>query len=517
MGNEPRYKLFAQPYRITTDTGVLAQTICPVLAEQLPATQSATFDCSAVLTKLNQKEQKWNYLAYNLTQAQKDQLAGITDPGVGFEEYSVRSYPEASLSAQLLGFVGKTDAGEDVGYFGIEGLLENELKGKQDVKTVLTDALGYQLSGEGFRTPQQLQGRDVVLTIRRDVQFLAEQMLKEGIEKYGAKSGEIIILDPANGDILALANMPTFDPATYYEYDPELYKNHSLTDVYEPGSTFKVLTVAAGINEGVIAPDTQCPRCAGPRVYGKYTIKTWNEEYHPNISMTQALEKSDNIAMIFVSDLLGADRLRSYLQAFGIGQPIGIELQGDAPTPFPAKWGPVELATISFGQGIGTTSLQLIRAVATIANKGVLVHPTIVKSIIDPVTGDSAMPKQPAVQVITPETARTVSTMMESSAAHGEAKWVYAKNFRVAGKTGTSQIANEGGYAEKGTIASFIGFSPPENPKFVMLVKLVEPQSSPWAAETAAPLWFKLASRLYLLFGMPYDDTTSVLPQLDQG
>lgn len=510
--NEPRFKLYAQPSKITTDTGHISQSICTVLQER-NASQSASATCASILETLQQKDKRWSYLVSDITPEEKEKLSRLGEPAIGFEEYQTRVYPEASMAAQLLGFVGKNDVGEDVGYFGIEGALNKELQGSRDIKTILTDAFGYQLSGEGFRGKSDLHGRDIVLTIRRDIQHVAESQLALAMELYGAESGEVIILEPTTGKILALANNPTFTPSDYASTDPELYRNRSLVDIYEPGSTFKVLTVAAGINEGVITPNTVCTSCSGPRVFGKYTIRTWNDVYTPNITITQALEKSDNTGMIFIAERLGSDGLRTYLSKFGIGKPIGIDLQGDRDTPFPQKWGPVEMATISFGQGISTTSMQLLRAVAVIANDGKMVTPHIVESIDSAEKLAEYHTLQGSDQIISSESARTVTQMMVSAAEHGEAKWVYAKNFRVAGKTGTSQIASQGGYDETKTIASFIGFSPPENPKFVMLVKLVGPTSSPWAAETAAPLWFKLANRLHLLMHIPYEDAIT-LPEI---
>ncbi|MEX0895961.1 MAG: penicillin-binding protein 2, partial [Patescibacteria group bacterium] len=372
--------------------------------------------------------------------------------------------------------------------------------------TVLTDAFGRQLSAEQAIKDMATQGRDVTLTIRRDLQFLAEQTLAESVEKYQAKGGEIIILDPTTGDILALAAWPQFEQSQYHSSDQAHFPNPSLTSLYEPGSTLKILTVAAAIDAGAITPDTQCPNCAAARRYGKYTIRTWNDVYHPNITMTEALAKSDNTAMIYAAEQLGAEQFRSYLKKFGIGSRINIDLQGDRDTPFPERWGSVELATISFGQGVSTTSLQLIKAVGAIANDGFLMRPRIVKGVFDPSTNEYTESKKTTeAQVVAAETARAVTQMLVVSAQQGEAQWIQSPTHTVAGKTGTSQIATAGGYDSSKTIASYIGYAPPTDPKFVMLVKFTEPGSSPWAAETAAPVWYDMAQDLFISLNIPPD------------
>jgi len=215
--------------------------------------------------------------------------------------------------------------------------------------------------------------------------------------------------------------------------------------------------------------------------------------------MLDALARSDNTAMIFISEKLGHELFFEYLQKFGIGKELGIDLQGDRDTPLPTSWRPVETATRSFGQGITVTSLQLVRAVGAVANDGILMKPHIVDAVFDVVTGDTHVVSDAGKeQVITKETAQTLQQMLVFAAENGEAQWTYSKKIPVAGKTGTSQVAEEGGYKEDATITSFIGFSPPHNPDFLLLIKLHEPTTSPWAAETAAPLWYRIAEQISL-------------------
>lgn len=514
--NKTVYRAFAQPQTLTQDPTQITQLITPLILKEYAPYQDASSAAEKqavtaslekdILEKLSKKDSKWISLVPQVSESVKNDITNLNIHGLGFDGYEIRDYPEASMAAQLTGFVGKNDAGEDTGYFGIEGGLDQELKGRSLKTTVLTDALGQQLTAEQGAKNSNLNGRDVTLTIRRDLQNLVETKLRKGLEKYGAQSGEIIIMEPSTGKILAMAAAPTFSQSSFYKENASLYQNPSLSSLYEPGSTFKLITVAAGLEEKLISPDTQCDTCSGPRVYGKYTIRTWNDHYHPNTTMTEALENSDNVAMIFIAEKLGTEKFKQYLHQFGIGEALHIDLQGDQDTPFPQQWGPVELATRSFGQGITVTTLQLLRAVAAIANDGTMMRPLIVASVTDPATGQS-IPTQPREErkVVSKATADTLSTMMIAAAEHGEAQWTASAHHRVAGKTGTAQVVQAGGYNDDQTIASFVGFAPPEDPKFVMVVKLVNPTSSIWAAETAAPLWYSVANDLFLALNMPPD------------
>jgi cell division protein FtsI/penicillin-binding protein 2 len=513
VGNQDKYNLFANPRDITADKSQLADQIAAILYQDIyePLEEEVRPKLKEVkdkiLEKLN-KDAQWISLHRNISEETKEKINSLSLHAIGFDTYSTRFYPEASMAAHITGFVGKDQNGYDLGYFGIEGALNKELLGKTKKEFFKADALGSLLAGQNISSNVNVDGRDVYLTIRRDLQYTIETLLDKGMKKYGAKAGEIIILEPKTGKVLALAALPRYDQLNYNDFEASFYKNPGLVQTYEPGSTFKTITVAAALDAGVVTPDTVCTHCSGPRTIGKYTLKTWNEEYHPNITVTDALAKSDNVAMIFVSELLGQEKFIEYLKKFGIGEPIKIDLQEDTPTPFRRKWGPVELATASFGQGISTTSMQLIRAVSAIANQGLMMRPTILEKVYDHQAEKEILIKPHAErQVIEPKTASLMAQMMINSAHHGEAQWIVSKHHTVAAKTGTSQIPKEsgGGYYEDKTIASFIGFAPPEDPQFIMLVKLVEPSSSPWAAETAAPLWYGVAEKIFLLLNIPPD------------
>jgi cell division protein FtsI/penicillin-binding protein 2 len=517
VGNTGMYRIFAQPFIMDTQPDKVAAQLTPLLLQDddiyVQSTDSAQRQAyqeefqQNVVKKLSDHDTKWVALKNRTSDEVKKQVEALDIRGIGFEKYDVRSYPEASLAAQVVGFVGKDKDGNDLGYFGAEGGLDRELRGHEEKQTFWKDALGFHLLfGNNDAVQAENVGRDVVLTVRRDIQYMVEDMLKKGMETYGASAGEVIIMEPSTGKILALADFPNYDPSSFFNFDPEVYKNPSVAAAYEPGSTFKVLTISAGVDTGVLTPDTICTNCAEARKIGQYTLKTWNNEYHPNITMKDALAKSDNVAMIFASELIGQDKFIEYVKKFGIGEQTGIELEEESTPSLRKDWKPIDLATSSFGQGIAATGIQMVRAVGAIANNGMLMKPTILEKVIDPSKG-TEVKVEPVVsrQVISKESARTVTEMMVYAATNGESKWTISKNHLVAGKTGTAQIPIDGHYDDKKTIASFIGFAPPDNPRFVMLVKLREPQSSPWAAETAAPLWYHIAEKLYLMLNIPPD------------
>lgn len=515
VGNKRVYDLKLDKKNFKGDPGYLSYKLSEIASQDNWQYQEASGSAekenikkqieSEVLQKFSSKG-NWPRLLDNLSQESKQKIEELNNEYLAFDEAYERFYPEASMAAHLTGFVGRDENANEIGRYGVEGALEDELKARSENNLFKMDALGFLLSGQKYES-KNLNGRDVTLTIRRDIQNLAEQNLAYGIEKYQADRGEIIILDSKTGKILALAAWPSYKQWQYFKYPGDVLKNPSLTRLYEPGSTFKTLTISAGIDSQVITKDTICTKCSGPRQIAGYSIKTWNDVYNPNISMISGYAKSDNTAMMFISDLLGTDRLVDYLKKFGIGRNINIDLQDDTRTPFPSKIGPVETATISFGQGISTNSLELLRAINVVANQGKMLEPIIIEKVFDQ-QSQTEIPSQikEGEQVISKESAQTVTEMMIEAAAHGEAQWIASKKYSVAAKTGTSQVPDpNGGYKADETIASFVGFAPASNPRFTMLVKLENTKSSPWAAETAAPLWYKVADKLMILLNITPD------------
>lgn len=351
------------------------------------------------------------------------------------------------------------------------------------------------------------EGVDLKTHINKGLQIMVEQKLKEGIEKYGAKGGTVIVMEPKTGAIKVMASFPSYDPFYYFKYDNSVFKNPAISNSFEPGSVFKVIVMASALDAGVVRPETECDICGGPLKIDKYFINTWNNKYNPNSTMTQVIVNSDNVGMSFVAFRLGKEKMFDYLNRFGFGKLTGIDLQGEVAPPLRNRneWSDVDLATASFGQGIAVTPIQLVKAVGAIANRGIMVKPVVVdKVLIDGVNKD--IKTQTEGRVISEKATLEITAMMVEAAKKGESKWTYLKGFKVAGKTGTAQIPIAGHYDPEKTMASFIGFAPYDDPRFVMLVVLSEPSSSPWASETAAPLWYNIAKDLFLFYGIHPDD-----------
>ena len=488
----------------------LATKLAPVIFNHLTvsATPSAQLtvketnqlikEAQAILEdRLNDQRLIWIPLARKLTQPERWQLEALNLDNLFFEEEQVRLYPEASMSAHLLGFVGSNEQGKDIGLYGLEGYYQSELAGRPGIIKQETDAFNQPIITGQFKKQDQRDGRQLRLYLDKSLQFLVEKKLERALGKYQAKAGSITVMDPYSGAILAIASRPGYDPGEFTRYDPQLYLNPVIAAAFEPGSIFKVFVMAAALEEKVIKPETICDICDGPVKIDKYTIKTWDNQYRPNSTATDILIHSDNVGMVFVGQKLGLDKFLDYFQRFGFNEKTGIDLQDESvPGVKPDKqWTYVDLATASFGQGFVITGMQLLQAVAALANGGQLVTPKVVDKVISD-GKEISIPTKIKQNIISPETAKIVTNMMIAAAKSGEAQWVSVKGYQIAGKTGTAQVAVGGKYAEEKTNASFIGFAPADHPKFAMLVTLKEPQTSQWASETAAPLWFSLAQDL---------------------
>lgn len=503
--DKPVFTLFGQP-KLIKDKDSVSEKVAKILAAAHPEPRNPN------LFLLLRKEIKetlsqdlfWVPLQKNVDWNTKSEIEKLNLTGVGFDNQLSRLYPEASSAAHVLGFVGSDSLGRQTGYFGIEGYYNGELKGRAGSLIEEKDAYGLPILTGKFVKSDAKKGYDLILNIDRTVQYLVEKKLKEGVEKYGAKTGSVVVLDPQTGAVLAMASFPNYDPNNFNSFPKEYFKNPIVADTYEPGSTFKVLVMAAAINEGLVKPDTKCDMCSGPVLVSGNYIRTWNNKYYPDTTMADVIIHSDNTGMVFTGRKLGQDRMYKYIQEFGFGKHTQIDLQDEVSSDIRPinEWREIDLATSSFGQGIAVTAIQMVTAVASIANGGKVMEPHVVSSIK---ASDRYINIQPKVfsQPLSEETAKIVTQMMVDAVEKGEAKFVSIPGYKIAGKTGTAQIPVAGHYDQTKTIASFVGFAPADKPKFVMLVRYQEPSASIFGAETAAPTFFAIAKELFTYWGIP--------------
>ncbi len=491
--NKLSYLVFANPKEVT-NVGQESGQLASLLSED-----------QASISALLSLDKFWVRLKSQVDQDTKAKIESLKIPGVGFQEEYVRYYPEASTAAKLLGFVGKDENGQNKGYFGLEGYYDRQLRGKEGLAVQIHDALGQPILAKMNGAVGQVDGRNLILHVDRTIQFILDRDLKDGIEKYGAVSGMAVVMDPKTGGILGMSSFPNYDPRDYQDYSDDLYRNPLITDTYEPGSTFKPLVMASAIDAGLVEPDTKCSICAGPVTIGDYQIHTWNDKYNADESMTDVIIHSDNTGMVFVGRKLGLDRMFNYFDKFGIGYMTGIDLQGEEQASIRPKdqWYPIDLGTATFGQGITVTPIELITAFTAIANGGKRMEPHVVAAIQTPEGDTISIPPKVLDTPISEKSAKLMTEMMVDAVDKGEAKFARLKGYRIAGKTGTAQIPVAGHYDPTKTIASFVGFAPADDPKFLMLVVIDRPTSSIYGAETAAPIFFQVAQNILTYYNIP--------------
>lgn len=463
---------------------------------------------SKIESRLTVENAVWANLAHFVSRSVKEKIAAFNIAGLGFVSEQSRDYPEASMAAHVLGFVGFDEIGNPKGYFGLEGKYEREMAGKPGQLRTERDAFGRPIA-IGTETKREKQdGRDLVLTLDRAVQRFTEKYLEEGIAVWQASGGTAMVMDPVSGAILAMANFPRYDPQFFSYYPTKSYKNPAVADLYEPGSILKPLIVAAALNENKITPETRCGQCDGPRKIGTDYIHTFDNQYRPNLNVTETLINSDNTGMVAIGEKLGFDNLYSYLRRYGFGQKSGVDLEEEEEGRLRDKknYYPIDKATLTFGQGINVNAVQLVRAWAALANGGYLVTPHLVDKI-KTTSEEIALfwPKGP--RILSGNVTQTVTEMLvrvtdESPVRFPRDRIAELAKFRLAAKSGTAQIAIGGKYQEKGTTASVIGFFPADKPRFLVMVKLNEPKVRPWGSDTAGPVFFNILRDLVLYYGL---------------
>ena len=485
--------IYADP-RLVTDPRGTASRLAPLLRQPV-----------AELERKLTADRAFVYLARQVRPNVGQAVSKLDLPGVGVLDDTLRDYPSGPLAAQVLGVVGV----DGKGLAGVEYQYDTLLRGRAGKLLVEQDPGGRAIP-QGRRSVERPQpGSDLVLTIDRDVQYVAEQALARAVRQWKARGGSVVVLAPATGEVLAIANAPTFDPNRYRQgVREEAWRNRAISSVYEPGSTSKTITAAAALEAGVVQPGSQLTvpdsyeLCPG--------VKTFHDahEHEPEVmTFSEVVAESSNVGTIQVAQRLGAERLAAAERAFGLGQRTGIELPGESPglvNPV-ERWTCPDLGTNAIGQGVGVTLLQMASAYAAVANGGVLVPPRIVRGTVD-----SQGKLRPAAspqprRVISAGTARALTTMLTGVVAEGGTGTQAAlPNYSVAGKTGTAQKPDPegGGYLPGAFVASFIGFAPAERPAVVVAVALDEPRPAYYGGTVAAPVFREVASFALMNLGV---------------
>ena len=461
------------------------------------------------LGALNQKNKKFEYLEKNLTHEQKKLINNLKLNYITLNPVPSRYYPDNEAYSHLLGFVGKDINGNFKGYFGIEGYYDGDLRGIDGFTISEKAAGGFPLLFKEFTDVEKRDGADLILTIDRTVQTIAFDEIKNAVDKYEAKSGTVIVLNPSTGEIISLVNYPTFDPLKYGEYftkDPSIFVNLAISSTYEPGSVIKALTMSSAVDLGLVGKKTVIED-AGPVYYSGHKVDNWDGKHHGLISPTQVLELSNNIGASYIGSLVGRKELYNYFKRFGISNKTGIDLEGEE-SGFMRDytlWEDIDLVSTSFGQSISVTPLQVASAFGIIANDGVFIKPHIVSCVKrDGKSFFYEKKLKTPIRVIKKDTADTLVEMLTNAASSGEAKYFMSKKYLIAGKTGTAQISEDGKYIKDSTNATFVGFLP-KYKEFVILVKLEKPKSSIYASETAVPTWMNIAERIASYYGFSPD------------
>lgn len=456
---------------------------------------------SQILSKIEEGD-SYTIIKNKLTDQELNEIKNLKLKGVYLDRLPGRYYPQEGIAGSVIGFLG----GDGTGQYGIEGYYEEILKGEKSFKEEPRTLILF--------NPQKLEltnldGSDLYLTIDYNIQFEAESLLKEAKEKFSIDSGQIMVLEPDTGKVIAMADYPSFNPNQYSkEKDISIFQNSAVQKIFEPGSVLKPITMAIALNEGKITPDTTYKDEGFVKV-GVETIYNFDKSKKYGIqTMTQVLEKSLNTGAVFVSRLIAPSTFIKYLDDFGFGEKTGVDLQGEVYSRNEnlRNGREINFATASFGQGIEITPIQLARAFCAIANGGKLIKPYVVEKIVNAQREETGIKPKVTKEVINQQTVSQLTTMLISAVENGVAKKAKVPGYYIAGKTGTAQVPYEDkrGYYPDKTIHSFVGFGPALNPRFVILVKLDNPKGKS-SSETAASTFAELAQYVVNYWQIPPD------------
>ncbi len=501
--NRTFFYLFASPPKVENpeETAAILEEFFSLNDEDLshldpsPRLHSARIDRDFILERLTREDSFFELIKGRLNREKIIEFKKLDLAGIYFGQKTLRYYPQNFLASQVIGFVG----GEKVGQYGIEGYYDEILQGKEGFQRGKRDVWGRVLGGIVKGGGQA--GKDLILTLDYNIQFTAEKLLQTAYKNLNIKSGQIIVMNPISGEILAMANFPNFNPNYFSKFnDLEIFKNPATQKIFEPGSVFKPITMAIAINQGKITSKTtyidEGMIRIGNRVIHNFDRRVWGER-----TMTEILERSINTGVVFAAQQVKPALFLKYLERFGFFELTGIDLQGEIAfyNRELKKGREINIATASFGHGVSVTPIQVARAFAVFANEGRLVRPFVVQG--------TTVSYQ---QIVSPRTASEVTTMLVSAVDHYFRRRAQVPGYHVAGKTGTAEIPwaalgyDKPGYSDK-LIHTFVGFAPAFNPQFLILVKLDQPQGVRTASLSAAPIFQELAKHIINLWQIPPD------------
>lgn len=463
--------------------------------------------CEKIQARLAKVDDPYEPIKNKVSDEQAAKIQDLELEGIYTAPEDWRYYPEEDFASHILGFVGFKDE-EKVGQYGIEEYYEQRMAGQDGFLEAERTGSGAWISVGLKNLKPARDGDDLVLTIDRTIQFLAREELEELVERFGAQGGTIIVMDPTSGAIKAMTSFPSFEPNKYFEVeDIDVFLNPATQKLFEPGSVFKPIVMAAGLDLGIITPQSTYED-EGVVHIGGYSIQNSDSKAHGLQTMTQVLEKSLNTGAVHVVRLLKKDEFYKYLKDFGLDIPTGVELTGEIGGDISnlAQNRDINYATASFGQGIAVTPLELITAISAIANGGKMMKPYIVEKFIHPDGEEEKIEPREVRQVISSQAAMRLTAMLVSVVKNGYGKKAGVDGYFVAGKTGTAQVPKEGKYSTDETIHSFVGFAPAFNPRFVILIKLDNPQGLRFAADSIAPTFGKMAKFLLNYYQIPPEE-----------
>ena len=494
--SSPAESLFAHPKSVGDPVRV-ATRLAPIL--QMPESELHAALVSG---------RSFVWLRRRVPPAAATAIKALREPGLDFVPEPLRLYPNRELAAHVIGFVGV-----DGGLEGVERARDAELRGAPGKAISGRDALGRDIDGPRILKPP-VAGQGVMLTLDTNIQYIAEREIDAAFHRTGAKAAMAVVMEPRTGDVLAIAIRPTFNPNTFTDVRArEHWRNRAVTDPFEPGSTFKVILAAAALEEGVVSPDSRFYGENGAIKIARTTIHDWKR--YGWLTFSEVLQNSSNVGSIKIGLTLGASRYYRYMTAFGFGAPTGVDLAGESRGLLrdPGRWSALSLPTMSLGQEVSVTALQMVTAFSAIANGGTLMRPRMVRAIFD-ADGQEIRRFEPTPvrQVISKQTAQTLSRILVRVVEDGTGHNAAIAGYEVGGKTGTAQKLDPATrrYSRAPGVLSFVGFAPVEAPRFVMLVMLDEPKNEKWGSEAAAPIFSGIGRDILRYLDVPGRDAASV-------